>query len=71
MLYHVKTGDLDIRVHATSHRHAATRALMDSDEDFGVCVAVSEGWIDERSHEGIVFFLTESILEERHLKVVG
>jgi hypothetical protein len=71
MLYYVRTGDLDCTAQATSHRHAAIKALKNCDKDLGVCLVVSEREINEDDISGNVYFLTQSILDDCELRLVG
>lgn len=71
MLYYVKTGDVDTSVRASSHRHAAVKALRQCGKDLGMCVVVNEREISEENHDSSVFFLTQSILDDCSMKVVS
>lgn len=71
MLYYVRTGDLDCTAHATSHRHAAIKAVRNCGKDLGVCLVVNEREIKEGDESGNVYFLTENILEDCELRLVG
>lgn len=71
MLYHIQTGDLECTAHATSHRHAAIKALKNCDKDLGVCLVVNEREITEDDHSGNVYFLTQSILEDCQMRLIG
>jgi hypothetical protein len=71
MLYHVMTGDLNVKTHATSHMHAASKAISGSDKNLGICVVVNEVEIDESDESGNVFFLTERILKNQRMRIVG
>lgn len=71
MLYYIRTGDLDCTADALSHRHAAIKALTNCDKDLGVCMVVNEREIDEENHSGNVYFLTQSILDDCSMRLVG
>lgn len=64
MLYYVKSGDLDVSLHAKSHREAAIKTLGSSKENLGICVIVSRKEIIEENASSQVYFLTNNILEE-------
>lgn len=71
MLYYVKTGELDCSTHANDHREAAMKSLRNSDKDLGVLVIVNEREIDEENHSGNMYFLTQSILDDCSMRLVG
>jgi hypothetical protein len=71
MLYHVRSGDLDCSTHASDHREAAMKSLMGSDKDLGVLVIVNDREIDEEDHSGNMYFLTQSILDDCSMRLVG
>jgi hypothetical protein len=71
MIYYVKTGEVDTFVRAPNHRQAAIKALKGSDKNLGMCVMVNEREISECDHEGSVFFLTQSILDDLSMRVVS
>lgn len=71
MLYHVRTGDLDELTHASGPKQAVMKALRNSDKDLGVCVVVREMKIDDEDHSANLYFLTESIISESSMRVVG
>lgn len=71
MLYYIRTGDLDCVVHADSHRQAAMQALVNCDKDLGVCLVVNDRAIDEADHSGNVYFLTQNILDDCSMRLVG
>lgn len=65
MLYHVRTGDINIKTAADNHRQAAIQAIRYSEEVPGICVIVSEQEIlEEQSDDSHVYFVTDSIMEE-------
>lgn len=70
MLYHVKTGDINVSLRAVSPLHAARKAIGNGGE-CGVCVVVSEGQIDESSAEDNFYFLTENLIPEPQMRIVG
>ena len=71
MIYHVRTGDLDEYTHASDPRQAAIKTLRNSSKSLGVCVVVKEREIDEEDHSGNLYFLTQNILDECSMRVVG
>lgn len=71
MLYYIKTGELDCTAQADSHRQAAIRALTNCDKDLGVCLVVNEREIDDEDHSGNVYFLTQNILDDCSMRLVG
>jgi hypothetical protein len=68
---HVRTGDLDCRMHARNHHEAAMKSVRNSDKGLGVLVIVNEREIDESDPAGNVYFLTESILDDCSMRLVG
>lgn len=64
MLYYVRSGDLDVSLHAKSHREAAIKTIGASKENLGICVIVSRKEIKETNASSQVYFLTNSILED-------
>lgn len=71
MLYYIRTGDLDCMTDATSHRHAAIKTLQNCEKDLGVCVIVNEREITDHDESGNVYFLTQSILDDCGMRLVG
>lgn len=71
MLYHVMTGDLSCTANASSHRQAAIKALKNCDKDLGVLVVVNEREITEEFDSGNLYFLTQSILDDCGMRLVG
>jgi hypothetical protein len=71
MRYYVRTGDLDCSTDAKDHREAAVKTLRGSDKDLGVLVIVNEREIDEEDHAGNMYFLTQSILDDCPMRLVG
>jgi hypothetical protein len=71
MLYHVRSGDLDCSTHAADHREAAMKSIRSSDRDLGMLVIVNEREIDDHDEAGNVYFLTQSILDDCSMRLVG
>lgn len=69
MIYYVKTGEVDTSIEATSHRHAAVKALKGRSKGLGVVVVVNDA--EEESMSDGVFFLTRNILEECSMRLVS
>lgn len=69
MIYYVKTGDVDTSVEATSHRHAAAKAIKGRKKGLGVVTVVND--TEDGSMEDGVFFLTRNILEECSMRLVS
>ena len=62
MLYHVKTGEVDVHQEADSPREAALAAVQVPNKSLGRIVVVGEHPINSREDE--VFFHTRSLLIE-------
>lgn len=71
MLYHVMTGELTCTAHASNHRQAAIKALTNCDKDLGVLVVVNEREITDKPDSGNLYFLTQSILDDCSMRLVG
>jgi hypothetical protein len=68
LLYYVKTGDIDTSLRASSHFHAAKKAVSNGG-DYGICVVVSEKQISEDSEDNVYFF-TENLFPSPEMRVV-
>jgi len=71
MRYYVRTGDLDCSTDAKDHLEAAMKSVRGSDKSFGAIVIVNEREIDEENHAGNMYFLTQSILDDCSMRLVG
>lgn len=69
MIYYVKTGDVDTCLSATSHFHAAQKAVGNG-ADCGICVIVSNKEINETNAESNVYFLTTNVTNRPSMRLV-
>lgn len=70
MLYHVRTGELDSSVHASTHRSAAMKLLMNSQLDFGILTVVSDREIGSEPRSSNLYFDTQALLDECLMRIV-